>query len=527
MKSSAGEQPDAQESAADDAEPTSTGTGIAIVSSASYIGLIASLIRAILLANILGPTRRGILATARLVASYCSHSHLGVLHGMSKLMPVALGKQERDRAEELQNTGFTTTTCLAVVAGLGVCAFAMLDLGHLAMGTRLALALGGVLVIATHGTTFFTSVLRSFGHFDFIGRALVLTSVAEFALAIGLGLRYGAGGAVAGFVLAQLVVLVYLVARSPVRPMVRLRWPEVAALLTSGVPLLLMMLADQLYRTVDMALIVKFERVRALGLYGIGSTLAAMIYTIPSSVAYVLFPAYLKSYGRDGVEGLRSQLRLATIGLSSLMPVLAGVVYLLCPTAIRLLLPEYVEGIGAIQILLVGSALLGLPVATDQALITFDREKHLIAFRGIGALVIAGATFALVHTSLEGSELLRRVAMGACAGYALTGGLSLVTAFSVYEDRKLEIARETALCFLPLVFCLGALWGAQRVSWAVAGSLSDLARAAVALPTFLLMCAPLLVYLQRRTGLVAQVVGILLRRRTNEIPDDTSARTEE
>jgi len=506
---------------ADDAEATSTSAGIAIVSSASYVSLIASLVRAIALADILGPTGRGILTGVRLLAGYCSNSHLGILHGMNKLMPLALGKQEHERAEALQNTGFTSTIGLATIAGLAVCGCALLRLEHLGSETRTALALGGVLIIATHATTLIGCVLRTFGRFRIIGRVIVLTTVAEFGLTIGLALLLGAPGAVAGLALAQLGILVYLVARARVRLALRLRWPEVRTLLKAGVPLLLMLLADQLYRTVDMALIVKFERARALGLYGLGSTLAAMLYTIPNSVAYVLFPEYLKSYGRDGVEGLRSQLFLATIGLASVMPVVAGVAYLLCPCVIPLLLPKFVEGIGAIQVLLVGSALLAVPVAADQALIAFNREKRLIAFRSLGALVIAAATtYALTRTSLQGAELLRRVALGACGGYLLTGSLSLISAFAVYADRRAAVVRETALSFLPLIFCVAALWAAQRVANAVAGHLGTLAVAGVALPTFLLACAPLLAYLERRTGFVSRVAAVLMRRRQGEASDD-------
>jgi O-antigen/teichoic acid export membrane protein len=288
---------------------------------------------------------------------------------------------------------------------------------------------------------------------------------------------------------------------------------EVAALLRAGVPLLLMLLADQLYRTVDMVLIVKFEKARALGLYGIGSTLAAMLYTVPSAVAYVLFPQYLRSYGRDGPEGLRGQIFPATVGLACLMPVLAGIAYLLCPCVIPWLLPEYVEGIGAIQVLLLGSSLLAVPVAADNALVAFNREKQLIAFRSTGALVIAAATFALVHTRLEGAELLRSIAVGACVGYLLTGSLSLASAFGVYAERRVGAARETALSFLPLVFCLGALWTAERAARAVVGHLGGGAVAGVALPMFLVICSPLLVYLERRTGMLSRLRAIVRRKR--------------
>jgi len=496
---------------ADDGEATTTAAGIAIVSSASYVALITSVVRALTLARILGPMGRGVLSGVRLLASYFGNSHLGLLHGMNKLMPLALGRGERARAEALQNTAFASTTALAAIAGLGICVCALLDLRHLDPETRLALALGGAAVIANHATAFYTGVLRSFGRFRIIGQALLVMTLAEFGLPIGLALLLGARGAIAGFVLAQLGVLVYLIARARLRLALRLRWAEVAVLLRAGVPLLAMLLVDQLYRTVDCALIVKYERVTALGLYGIGSQLAAMLCTIPNSVAYVLFPQYLKTYGKAGVEGLRGQFFIATVGLASLMPVLAGVGYLLCPYAIRLLLPDFVEGVGAIQVLLLGSSLLAVPVAADQALITFNREKHLIAFRFAGVLVIGAATFALVHTPLVGAELLRRIALGACAGYVLTSGLSLASAFSVYTDRRAIVVGETLLSYLPLVYCLGALRAARSIARALAGDVDVPGGLCIALAAFLLACAPLLIYLQRRTGMVSRVARSLLR----------------
>ncbi|MFQ5808494.1 MAG: lipopolysaccharide biosynthesis protein [Armatimonadota bacterium] len=521
-KSSAPEEPDGRdpqssaEPAPADAQATSTSAGIAIVSSASYVGLIASVIRALVLANVLGPIDWGILAAVRLLVGYCGNSHLGMMHGLNKLMPLALGKEEHERAETLQNTAFTATTALAIAAGLTVCGVAFFDLAHLGATTRMALAVGGALVIGGHTTNFITCVLRTHGRFGVIGRALLLAAVAEFALSIGLGLLLGVRAAVAGFVLAQLAVLLYFLARARLRLAWRFRWPEIAALLKAGIPLMLMLLADQLYRTVDCLIIVKFIRVRAFGFYRLGSTLAGMLYTVPSSVAYVLFPEYMKTYGRDGAEGLRRQLLLATVGLASVMPVLAGVGYLLCPCVIPWLMPKYVEAIGAIQVLLLGSSVLAVPVAADQALVAFNREKHLIAFRGAGALVIAAATYALVHTALQGADLLRAIAIGACAGYAVTGTLSLMSAFAVYADRRADVVRETALSFLPLIFCLGALWASQRLAQAIAGHLGGPAMAAVSLPTFLLACAPLLLYLEHRTKLISRLVAVLLRRRRKD-----------
>ncbi|MGD8240209.1 MAG: oligosaccharide flippase family protein, partial [Armatimonadota bacterium] len=436
-----------------------------------------------------------------------------------KLMPLALGKEECERAETLQNTAFAATTGLAVVAGLTVSAVAFLDLAHLGITTRMALAIGGVLIVGSHASNFMTSVLRTYGRFGVIGRALLLTAAAEFALSIGLGLLRGVRGAVVGFVLAQLAVVLYFLARGRLRLAWRFRWPEVTALLKSGIPLMLMLLADQLYRTVDCLIIVKFIRVRAFGFYRLGSTLAGMLYTLPNAVAYVLFPQYLKTYGRDGAEGLRRQLLLATVGLASVMPVVAGVGYLLCPCVIPWLMPKYVEAIGAIQVLLLGSALLAVPVAADQALVAFNREKQLIAFRAVGALVIAAASYTLVHTALQGAELLRAIAIGACAGYAVTGTLSLVSAFAVYADRRADVVRETTLSFLPLIFCLGALWASHCLARAIAGDRGDLAMAAISLPTFLLACAPLLLYLEHRTELISRLVAVLLRRRRADAPE--------
>lgn len=516
-KSSAPEEPDGRdprsgaEPAPPDAQAMSTSAGIAIVSSASYVALIASVVRAVTLANVLGPIDWGILAAVRLLVGYCGNSHLGMTHGLNKLMPLALGREEHDRAETLQNTAFAATTGLAVVAGLTVSAVAFFDLAHLGITTRIALAIGGVLVIGGHATNFMTSVLRTYGRFGVIGRALLLTAVAEFGLSIGLGLLRGVRGAVAGFVLAQLVVLLYFLARARLRLAWRLRWLEVVALLKAGIPLMLMLLADQLYRTVDCLIIVKIVRVRAFGMYRLGATLAGMLYTVPSSVAYVLFPEYMKTYGRDGAEGLRRQLLLATVGLASVMPVVAGVGYLLCPCVIPWLLPKYVEAIGAIQVLLLGSSVLAVPIAADQALVAFNREKQLIAFRAVGALLIAAVTYALVHTSLPAAELLRAIAIGACAGYALTSGLSLASAFSVYTDRRAIVVGETLLSYLPLVYCLGALRVARSIARALAGDVDVPGGLCIALAAFLLACAPLLIYVQRRTGMVSRVARSLLR----------------
>ncbi len=470
-------------------------------------------VRGLVVARLLGPSGRGVLYGMRIIAGYFGHSHLGLLHGMNRLMPLRLGEGRRHEAERYQDTGFTTSSALAVLGALALVAYAAWFAEAYQPLTRLSIALAGVLVIAQQGMELLKSLLRTFGEYGLIARQVTLSAYVEFLLLIGLTWRYGLAGGIGAVTASAVLSYLYLVWRSGFRLRVRLAWPEAKQLLAAGVPLLVLGLADLLLKTIDRVLVLKFQQAHGLGLYGVGGQLAAALNNVPAAVAYVLFPRVLEAYGRQkDSRAIRHRYTTPTAALAILMPAAAGVLCLLTPLLLQTLLPQYVAGTRAVQALLIGSVLLSVPIMAGNYLIAVEKDRYLVTCRIAGAAVVAAGTLLVVRARVPVEELLFRVAGAACVGYLVNSILTLQGAAAQYLAPGWPRAKRLLLLHAPLVYALAALWGAHRlVGFVFAGQFepwSDIADALV----FLLLYAPLLRHVERRTGVVAALVGAVRAR---------------
>ncbi|MFQ6131337.1 MAG: oligosaccharide flippase family protein [Armatimonadota bacterium] len=487
---------------------------MATVSSAQYLAMALGVVRGLLVARILGPTGWGIFGGTRLVMGYLGHAHLGLLHGMNRLMPVRLGAGDRERAEGLQNTAFTACIALSGLAALGLFVFAAFFARFYEFETRLGLALGAAIIIAAQANVLYTSILRTFNRFGLIGKQIVLTAAVEFVLLIVLSRFFGFIGALAGVLVAGLSVFAYLVACSRIRLELRLRGDEVRSLLRAGFPLLLLVFANQLLRTVDQVLVLHYRHATDLGVYRVGALMGAALYNLPAAVGYVLFPRILRTYGRLGTgQALRRQLMLPTLALAGLVPVMAGAGALLIPLVVtKVLGPQYLVGVPTMRALLLAATFLALPVAGGNFLIAVEKEKHLIAVSALGAGLVAAATRLALEAGDGTQALLLRVSLGVCAGYAVTGALILADALRHYEPSAWPLTRQLLGLYLPIAYCLGAAWVSHRMIGTALGAYLGIWTNVPEAVGFLILCFPVLWYTNRRTDVLGAIVAILRRR---------------
>jgi O-antigen/teichoic acid export membrane protein len=472
------------------------------------------LVRGLLMARILGPTGWGIFGGARLVASYLSNAHLGVLHGMNRLMPLRLGAGDRQQAQNLQNTGFCVCVALAALCAVALLVFAVLSGGRYDPDTRLGLILVAGIVIAAQGVTLYASLLRTFDRFGLIAKQVALSAVAEFVLLIGLAKLFGFLGALAGLLAATAGAFWYLVWRSSLRLSLRLRRTELGLLLRAGAPLLVLVFANQVLRTVDQVLVLHLRHATDFGVYRLGALMAGALYNLPAAVGYVVFPSILQAYGEGGTpESIRRQFALPTIALAGLTPILAGVAALLMPLLVATVLrPEYLVGVPTMRVLLLGATVLALPVTAGNFLVAVNRERHLIGYNVLGAGVVAAGTVLAVRGGHNVEDLLLRVAAGACIGYLVSGVLVLSDVLAHYERSAWGVARQVLGFHLPTAYCVAAAWLSHHVVSAAFGAhLGVWCNVPEALG-FIVLTLPLLWHTNQRSGVLGVLTALLRRR---------------
>ena len=479
--------------------------GLGMILGSSYGDMLLGVVRGILVMRAIGPTARGLMRLVHLFERYLSNSHLGTLHGLSKELPLALGRNGHEDATHIENVGTTAVILLATLASGGMLAWALLGPG-MQGPTRLTLAIGAGIILGGQAIALYRVVLRAWGIYSVLAVATMVMSLAQFGLIVAGAVFFGLMGAMWGWLAAVIVSLVYftIAGKFYIRP--RLDRPMLWRLIRVGVPIAGVLFSGILLRTIDGVLVIKYFNAYHFGLYSVAMQIAAYLYRIPEAAGFVLMPRIWERYGADRrPEALRDYVIRPTLAAGLIMPILAGFVFIIMPVMIRTIIPLFAPAIFAAQILSLAAVFLALPVAADGALIAFNKEWIVIVNKLAGAAVAAAGILALLTIqTIEPS--LARIAMAAAAGYGMTSILTLYIVLGRYYHRRLQLWRELAVCYLPLLWAIIALKiSGTAADWILGTSANMWADIALRCLCFAVLVLPVLWYAEHRTDLLKEV----------------------
>ena len=86
----------------------------------SIFSFVFSFVRGIIVARFLGPTNFGFWKAVELIQQYHQFSTLGTQNGMSRDIPLYIGKGEEKKAEQIKNLAFSQMFTLPLLVSLGI-----------------------------------------------------------------------------------------------------------------------------------------------------------------------------------------------------------------------------------------------------------------------------------------------------------------------------------------------------------------------------------------------------------------------
>jgi len=503
-------------------------SGLAVILGSSYGDMLLGVVRGILVMRAIGPTARGLMRLVHLFGRYLSNSHLGSLHGLSKELPMALGREDHEDATRIENVGTTAVLVLATLASGGMLAYALLGRG-MQGPTRLTLAIGAGIVLGGQAIAVYRVVLRAWGTYSVLAVATMVMSLGQFGLIVAGAVLFGLMGAMWGWLAAVTVTLMYFAMASNFRINPCLDWLVLWRLIRVGIPIAGVLFSSILLRTIDGVLVVKYYDAYHFGLYSVAMQMAAYLYRIPRP------------------EALRDYVIRPTLAAGLIMPVLAGFVFIVLPAMINTIIPKFSPAIFAAQVLSLATVFLALPVAADAVLIAFNKEWTVIVNKLVGAAVAAAAMLLLLEPSLGRFTLLiahkiagpvvagamvpllkpglSRIAMATATGYAVTSVLTLYIVLGRYYRRRLELWRELIVCHLSLLWTIIALKGSgAATNWMIGAMANMWTDVALRCLCFGVLVLPVLWYAEGRTDLLKEVrrrAATALRNRLTADEDET------
>jgi O-antigen/teichoic acid export membrane protein len=253
--------------------------------------------------------------------------------------------------------------------------------------------------------------------------------------------------------------------------------------------------------TTDKLLVVSLLGLEQMGFYGIASIVAPLVLMLPQSLRQVVA---VEVY-RESAEGVfsarvRELYARSLRGLALVVPLLCGGAFLGAEWGVRSVLPKYLPGLGALEVLCLAMALLAMVQVCFDVAIAARRIKEAIAVCVATALFNTGVCVVLVG---RGAGLTTVAAVHA-VGYAMLAGYLCWRCARLVGMGSREVVALAMAVLTPMGYAALAL---VAVQWIMpSGEVSErnfsgetawmLGRQAL----FVALSAPLLVALWRAGG---------------------------
>ena len=483
-------------------------TAVAMTVGSSYFAMLVGVVQSILVMRYLGPTFQGVRRTVDLITKYAFNAHLGILHGVSRQLPIHLGEHDAEKVQDVEEVGFTWVIGLTLVASLAMVGAGLMNpTGQ--KTTAIAIVIGGGWLLTQQAINLYRIIIRAWGNFALLSVIGGVQTVLTFTATVYGARHYGVIGAMAGSLVAWMATLGLFIAYSPAR-IARPRFDVHIGLTLAkaGLPIAAYILADTLLRTVDATIVAGYYKAYQMGLYSLPLQIAGYLYAIPESAGFVIWPRILEAYGAAAgdLKAIRRQVVLPTLVAAHLMPVLAGLAYIALPPLVLAVVPKFQEATAAAQVLALASVFLALPMASNSLLIALNQNVAVIVAKLLGAGASAAGCLWLVHHA--GS--LAQMAAAAGIGYGLAAIVSVAIVLPHYTAGRLDTLKVFLSLLLPFGWSLAALGLSSVLTGLVvtpssAGWGWALCRGA----TFALLMVPVLAVGNRETNLTRELAVIM------------------
>lgn len=459
-----------------------------------YSAQILDIVNGVLTRRFLGATNMGIWSFLQMFLAYASHASLGVTSATIRDVPYHRAKGENERAEEVKNLVFTFTFFTAFLVAMGMVLFAFFYRRHTSTPLFAGLLVIATLIMLQRIYNQFVTLLRAYKEFVFAGYLNLVSSVSSIVLTIALTYRFKLYGFFAGLILNFLLSIGLILWFTPHRFKLYFSWLKLRPLVHFGVAMLVFDILRSTLLNIDRMMVTKFLGFHELGIYSVALMVNNFVYNFPTLIVAIFPPYFQEAYGkRDRVEDLKKILFIPTVSLSYILSLLIGCMWIIVPWLIHAVLPDYVSGIPALRLLVVGSFFLALTHSLTTFVVTIRKHMVLIPI----TLCSIGLGFGLNTFFLKLGWGLVGAAIGTGILYSVHFlALALFSFKHLYSWKG--IVKTMIRILSPFAYVFGAI---ALVYFLIPGGELSLRKVIVHGVVFALLSIPLLFLAERETRL--------------------------
>lgn len=429
-------------------------------SSSSYVSQGIGLVSGLIIASKLGPEDYGIYNAVTLVLGYAAYSELGVLSTMSRDLPYHKGQNDIQKSMEVEGAARYMTFIGAILASIIVLIISIFS--NISPKMAFGLRIMAFIVVLQQLYTYHRTILRCNNNFKELSQQQIILSLITAFFAILLVQYGGFKGRMFAALIAQFLIFVYAIYRNPWKETSKFNLAFIFESMKMGIPILASGFIISLVTSIDRLMVITFMDATYLGYYGLSIMLISIISLIPAMASQVLYPRISYHFGESGqnVEKLRFYVLKPPIILSALLPFIIGPIILSLPFIIKLFLPEYIPGISAARIVVLGIYFYGILGLTDYFLVTTGKLKLYALFGTIALIfnIVFDYIFIKIGFGIEGIAF-----SGTLLTYFVYSSIVIGYAISFYKKSAHSILLYFLKLWLPFLYMTILIWSIEFI----------------------------------------------------------------
>ena len=362
--------------------------------SASTVLTISHLIGAVVVVRYIAPADLGLWHSVRLAQVYSVFALAGILNGLNRELPFAVGAGQVQEANHLAATSLLFTNLaglLALVVGSVGIFMTVPKGGHL----LLAVVAVTITVIAIFYRSYLIVMFRSNRSFAQLSGVLYIEAAANL-LSLPAVYFFGYLGMLGRVTGVGMLAVSLLWMMRPIRVAPAFTWGALKKLLKTGLPIFSLDYVKSCSATTDRVALLRFGGVEMVGQYALATTAAEALNALPTAVSQYTYPRITHAHGQgESLVALWQCACKATIVSFVICLGLALVGWQIIEPLVMFVAPRYDSSIPAAKLLMIAAVFESCRIF-GNVLLSLKMWGFVTGLQLTSAVLLAGGPFMLL-----------------------------------------------------------------------------------------------------------------------------------
>jgi len=473
-----------------------------------YICSFLGLVRAFIVAKLLGPFLYGFRNVFDMTIGFSYLTHFGTMFGMNRAVPYYRGIGDQKKVNEILSSAFWANliflagiSVLIITASFFLRAYAIIDSKYCDI-----LLFTGFIIITNRLCLYYEVKLKLDKKVPVLSLLDLYGRIFGIVICIILTYFFSLRGFFSGILITDVaqLLLYYKVDREI--PGFKILYPVIKNLIKVGFPIMAVGLMTMVLGNTDKLMILTYFSEEALGFYGISAFIGMLLGMIPGKLYQITLPYIMEEYGKTkDIHRIKNYFIDPTLIISYASPFAIAAIYFSIHIPIEYYLQKYIPSIAVIQILSLGYYFVILNTMATSVCFAVNKQKYILYLTVPCIFINVTLNYILIQQGMG----INGVAFGTSAVNFIFNASILMLTVMQYEERYTKSFKFLSMIYLPFVYALFLMLSINFLFQKTFNELfSDAIYTAMKIIVFCLLYSLILVVIRNNPALQNLIVSI-------------------